>query len=123
VDIGYEGIPKRFRIYCRDDHENRFGADFFPEGKNINIYDNQWHHIVHVYDPKAGSLNERVLLYIDGARQTLTVFRKNGVPAFSDFNVALTLGAMDLRGSESDISKDHWMKWPFTRVPCRRPAS
>jgi hypothetical protein len=97
VDIG-EGNAKRFRILCRDDHRHWFQADHYPEGANIDIYDNSWHHIVHVYDPMANALNDQVLLYIDGVRQTLKVSLVRELPTCSDFNNPLTLGAVNRRG-------------------------
>ncbi len=100
-DIAYEGNKKRFRIYIRDNHKNRYGADWYPVGRNINIYDNAWHHIVQIYAPKAEGIH-KLQFYVDGQRQILTMMHKGGVPAFSDFNHPLTLGAMDLRGTEPD---------------------
>jgi hypothetical protein len=102
VDIGHQNHAKRFRILCRDDHRHWFEASFYPEGGNIDIYDDRWHHIVHVYDPKADALNEQVLIYVDGARQTLLANINRGLPTFSDFNNPITLGAMNSRGVEKD---------------------
>ncbi|HEY3899805.1 MAG TPA: LamG domain-containing protein [Chthoniobacter sp.] len=102
VDIGYAGAAGRLRLYCRDNRSHRFEIDFYPEGKNINIYDLRWHHIVHVYDPKAANANDRFRFYIDGERQDITVGREVGVPAVSAFTSPMTLGSMDLRGDVTD---------------------
>jgi hypothetical protein len=117
ADIAYGGKRKRFRLYCRDNHSNRFEADFYPTGKNTNLFDNKWHHIVHVYDSKAESLNAQVLLYIDGVQQTMTVGRKGGVPEFSNFDEVLTLGAMDLRGKEPDHLEGSLDEVAFYQAP------
>jgi hypothetical protein len=117
VDIAYGTKRGRLRMYCRDNHSNRFQADFYPGGKNVNIYNNKWHHVVHVYDPKAGSLNEQVLLYVDGIRQTMTVSNKGGAPQFSDFNEGLSLGATDLRGAEPDHLEGSLDEVAFYRGP------
>lgn len=103
-DIAYRGEKGRLRLYIRDNHEDRYLADFFPRGRNINIYDNAWHHIVEVYAPKGGGLNNKVQFYVDGVRQTIAVEHKGPPrnPDFSDFNNPVSLGAMDLRGTEPD---------------------
>jgi hypothetical protein len=100
VDVGYGGVAGRLRLYCRDNHRDRFEIDFFPEGKNIKIYDEQWHHVVHVYDPRARNVPFR--LYIDGELQNVKVGRKVGAPKFAAFTSPMTLGSMDLRGDVTD---------------------
>jgi hypothetical protein len=92
-------------MYIRDNHEDRYEAEFYPVGGNINIYDNSWHHIVQAYAPKTGGQNNKIQFYVDGVRQTITLVHKGasrGNPMFSDFNHPVTLGAMDLRGKEPD---------------------
>jgi hypothetical protein len=98
ADIAYKGNDKRLRLYCRDDHWHRFEANFYPDGKNINIFDDHWHHIVHVYNPGAANVNDKVLLFVDGDRQTLEVGQKGGAPKFSDFANPLTLAARAVGG-------------------------
>lgn len=100
-DIAYGGEKKRLRMYIRDNHMNRYGADCYPVGRNINIYDNAWHHIVQIYDPKASGIH-KLQFYVDGQRQITTMMHKGGVPQFTDFNHPLTLGVMDLRGTQPD---------------------
>jgi hypothetical protein len=100
VDIGYAGAAGRLRLYCRDNHRDRFEIDFYPGGKNAKIFDQQWHHVVHVYDPGARSAPFR--LYIDGELQNVMVGRKVGAPKFAAFTSPMTLGSMDLRGDVTD---------------------
>ncbi|MDR3406761.1 MAG: LamG domain-containing protein [Chthoniobacter sp.] len=104
-DIAYTGHTKLLRMYIRDNHEDRYEVEFYPGGQNIDIYDDAWHHIVQVYTPKAGGVNDRAQFYVDGIRQTVTVehkARSRTNPVFSNFNQPLTLGAMNLRGVEQD---------------------
>ncbi|HSI11141.1 MAG TPA: LamG-like jellyroll fold domain-containing protein [Chthoniobacter sp.] len=102
-DIAYRGEKKRLRLYIRDNHEDRFEAEFYPGGRNINIYDGAWHYIAQVYSPRGGG-NNKVVFYVDGIRQTITLIHKGPPrnPVFSDFNNPLSVGVMDLRGTESD---------------------
>lgn len=103
VDIGYGGKEGRLRLYCRDNKKNRFEANFYPDRQKTDLYDDHWHHLVYVYDPKQKDADQ-VELYIDGVKQALEVARKEGrLPKFSDFNDPLTLGAMDLRGKVEDF--------------------
>jgi len=105
ADIAYTSHTKLLRMYIRDDHEDRYEAEFYPTGRNINIYDAAWHHIVQVYAPKTGGANNKVQFYVDGVRQTITLEHKGaarGNPLFSDFNQPLSLGAMNLRGTQQD---------------------
>jgi hypothetical protein len=102
VDIAYGDDEGRLRLYCRDDHSNRFEANFFPKGGNIEIYDDRWHHIVYVCEPAAKAASDRVKLYIDGTRQEVATVLKGAAPKPSAFNAPMTLGAMDLRGVISD---------------------
>ncbi len=99
VDIAYGSQAGRLRLYYRDDAYKRYEVNFYPSGGNVNIYDGAWHHIVHVYDPSAALLADRVLFYVDGVRQTAAVTQAGGVPASSNFNQPMTLGAMNLRGT------------------------
>ncbi len=99
VDIAYGSQAGRLRLYYRDDAYKRYEVNFYPTGGNVNIYDGAWHHIVHVYDPAAALLADRVLFYVDGVRQTAAVTQAGGVPASSNFNQPVTLGAMNLRGT------------------------
>jgi hypothetical protein len=102
ADIGYEDGTKRLRMYCRDNHWNRFEVDFHTESHNIEIFNNRWHHIVHVYDPTATDSNEQARLYIDGTRQTVSIFRRGEAPKLSNFRNPMTVGAMNLRGTICD---------------------
>jgi alpha-tubulin suppressor-like RCC1 family protein len=99
VDIAYGGNAGRLRLYYRDDAYNRYEADWYPTGGNVNIYDGAWHHVVHVYNPSAGTVGNRVLFYVDGILQTTTVTLGGSVPSSSNFNGPLVVGAMDLRGT------------------------
>ncbi|MEP6669247.1 MAG: LamG domain-containing protein [Chthoniobacter sp.] len=104
-DIAYTNHTKLLRMYIRDNHEDRYEAEFYPGGRNINIYDSAWHHIVQVYTPKTGGANNKVQFYVDGIRQTITLEHKGaarGNPVFSDFNRPLSLGSMNLRGTQQD---------------------
>jgi len=100
-DIAYAGSKKRLRMYIRDNHKDRYEANWYPVGSNVNIFDNAWHHVVEIYAPKA-SPTHKLQFYIDGQRQTITLMHKDGTPVFSDFNHPLMLGAMDLRGTDPD---------------------
>src|SRR5581483_2119047 len=42
-DIAYTGHTKLLRMYIRDNHENRYEVEFYPGGRNSDIYDNAWH--------------------------------------------------------------------------------
>lgn len=101
ADIAYGGNKKRFRMYIRDNRMNRYEANWYPVGKNINIFNDAWHHIVQIYAPKAEGIH-KLQFYVDGQRQILAMMHKGGIPTFTDFNHPLTLGAMDLRGTEPD---------------------
>lgn len=123
-DIAYHGDKKRLRLYIRDNHEDRFEADFYPGGRNINIYDGAWHHIVQVYAPKDGGANNKLQFYVDGVRQAISVVHKGPPrnPVFSDFNNPLTVGAMDLRGTKSDYldgSLDEMAFYPSALSPAQ----
>jgi hypothetical protein len=102
VDIAYGGIARRLRIYCRDDHGQRFEGDFVPGDQNVDLYDNQWHYVVYVYEPGAAENEGPVRLYVDGRRQTMTFSKKGQTPELSKFNAPMLLGAMDLRGKIED---------------------
>jgi hypothetical protein len=102
ADIAYNGTRNRLRLYIRDNRWNRYEVNFQAGGQNANIFDNAWHHIVHVYAPKAAELEDRVVFYIDGVRQKVAVLHKGNAPVFANFNHPLTLGAMDLRGKQPD---------------------
>jgi hypothetical protein len=102
-DIAANPKTKQLRLYCRDDHSNRFDAMFTPGGKNVDIYDDRWHQIVFVYDPTTPVLADQVLLYIDACRQELTVGRKKAAPMPSNFDAAVTLAASDPGGAGSSV--------------------
>ena len=104
TDIAVGGTAGRLRLYFRDDGNQRYQTDFTLGGGNTNLYDNQWHHVAEVYDPSAAALADRVLFYADGVRQSVNVsIAGNGSnPSLSNFNVPLTVGAMDLRGTIQD---------------------
>jgi hypothetical protein len=60
--------------------------------------------MVHVYDPTGILLEDRMLLYVDGVRQTLEIIFKGGIPSdFSNFNVPMVLAAVNHRG----VIRDH----------------
>jgi len=101
VDIAYDGYIGGLRSYFRDDHWKRYNTWFFPEGGNIDIYDDAWHHIAHVYDPSASAVEDRVIYFIDGVRQTVDVDLISDIPPYdsSNFNHPMALGAINLRGS------------------------
>jgi alpha-tubulin suppressor-like RCC1 family protein len=99
LDIAYAGNAGRLRLYYRDDGDNRYEAQFYPTGGNINIFDNAWHHVVQVYDPTAGALNDKALFYVDGIRQTATVTLAGSSPAASNFNQPMILGGLNSHGS------------------------
>jgi hypothetical protein len=103
VDIGYGNKEGRLRLYYRDDTFHRYEANFYPDGGNTKIHDNAWHLITQVYDPLAKEVEDRVRFYVDGVRQVLTVFEGKGPPVSSNFNLPLTLGALNKRG----IIQDH----------------
>jgi hypothetical protein len=100
-DIGFYGKAKRLRIYWRDDHRHLLEANCYPEGGNIDIYDNRWRHIAYVYDPSVAE-DEQIHFYVDGAPQTITITKRSGLPVLSSFNQALTVGVGNLRGSKQD---------------------
>jgi hypothetical protein len=102
VDIGYGKKEGRLRLYYRDDTFHRYEANFYPDGGNTKIFDNAWHLITQVYDPSAAQVEDRVRFYVDGVRQILTVFEGKGPPVSSNFNLPLTLGAMNKRGTIQD---------------------
>lgn len=102
IDIGYGKKEGRLRLYYRDDTFHRYEANFYPEDGNTKIYDNAWHLITQVYDPLAAQVEDRVRFYVDGVRQILTVFEGKGPPVSSDFNLPLTVGALNKRGTIQD---------------------
>jgi hypothetical protein len=99
VDIAYGKKPGRLRLYYRDDQWRRYEANFYTGPGTAKIFDDAWHLITQVYDPQTPDANDRVQFYVDGVKQTITVFQGKGVPSSSDFNQALTLGALNNRGA------------------------
>jgi len=102
VDIASHDANE-LRFYFRDDYWNRYEARFYPVGSNVNIYDDVWHHIVHVYDPSASLLGDRVVFYVDGQRQSVPVTLGGTEPLVcSNFNVSMVLAAFNKRASVMD---------------------
>jgi hypothetical protein len=86
------------RLYFRDEDWDRYDVYSYPGDRTVDILDNNWHHMVHVYDPLGDLLEERMLIYVDGIKQEVVVIQKAGVPDnTADFNCPMTLGAMNLR--------------------------
>jgi hypothetical protein len=97
VDMGGKK-PGRLRLYYRDDEWRRYEANFYPDAGNAKIFDDAWHLITQVYDPQTKDVNDRVQFYVDGVKQTITVYQGKGVPSSSNFNQAIALGAVNKRG-------------------------
>ena len=103
-DIGHAGVAGNLRLYFRDDGNHRYETISSLGGGNVNLFNNQWHHVVQVYDPAASALADRVLFYTDGVRQSATVTIAGGGanPTLSDFNVPMALAADNTRGTIGD---------------------
>lgn len=95
--------PGELRVYCRDDDWNRFEARHYPTGYNIDIYDGEWHHLAHVFDPGGVEPTDRVIYYVDSLRQDLDIRRREVPLTASDFVYPFTLAAWNGRGTVSSF--------------------